>query len=249
MLPVFWFLLVLGGTLLLALILLPWGVGIYERYRGARAVVCPETKQQVAVRLDALHATVTGGNGTPALRLAECTRWPERVSCDEGCIPEALRTLPYTRGEVARPKTKRIYHLPVIAAGFLAWVVGALWHSQHFLRTRWMEALGLRPADIEQIIRWWTPHLLSVAACFLFAYGVAGLLAYRGKQGIGQAVLTSLVVWLAIGGASVIAAGLAGIPRDVLRIELGYTFIASLVVGTIIGGLSGKLREQALAGE
>jgi len=40
-----------------------------------------------------------------------------------------------------------------------------------------------------------------------------------------------------------------GIPSDLLRIELAYTFLASAVVGAIIGGLSGKLTEQAFASE
>ncbi len=244
MLPLFWFLLFLVGACLFVLMLLPWGVQIYSYYRGGRAVTCPETGQQVAVSFDALHATVASVMRKPALRLADCTRWPMRADCGQECIPEARRTVPYRQGEVQLPKTKRIYHLPVVAAAFLAWVLGALWHSQYVFRARWTQAVGLRQSDLRQTVWWLTPHLLSAAMCILFAYGVAWLLVLRRRQGARQGILTSVFVWFAIAAASLSATGLAAIPWDLLRIETAYTFLASVVVGAIIGGLSGKLVEQ-----
>ena len=228
--------------------LLPWGVQIYSYYRGGRAVTCPETRQQVAVSFDALHAAIDKMLGRPVVCLADCSRWPMRLDCGRECIPEAVRTAPYTQGEVALPKTKKIYHLPVIAAAFLAWVLGALWHSQHLLRARWVQAAGLRDSDLRQIIWWLTPHLLSAAICLLFAYGVACLLASRGRNGMRQGILTSVFLWVGIAAASLAATGLAGLPGDLLRIEAAYTFLASIVVGAIIGGLSSKLVERESAG-
>jgi len=246
MLPVFWLLLFLVGTCLFGLLLLPWGLQIYGYYRGGRAVTCPETRQQVAVSFDALRVTVGRVMGRPpTLRLADCTRWPMRADCGQECIPEAVRTAPYTKGEIELPKTKQIYHLPVVAAAFLAWVLGALWHSQHLLRTRWMQAVGLRESDLRQIIWWLTPHLLSAAMCLLFAYGVAWLLACRKREGAWQGILTSVSLWFAIAAASLAATGFAGVPGNLLEMEAAYTFLASVVVGAIIGGLSGKLVERA----
>jgi hypothetical protein len=168
-----------------------------------------------------------------------------RADCGQECIPEALETGPYTKGEVVSPKAKKIYHLPVLLAGFAAWVFGALWHSQYLLRSSWMDAAGLGQANLRQIVKWWTPHLLSVAACLLFAYGAAWLLAWRRRKGIGQGILTSVSLWFAVAAASLLATGWSGIPGKLLRIEAAYTFLASVVVGAIIGGLSGKLVEQA----
>jgi len=74
MLPVFWLLLFLVGTCLFVLMLVPWALQVYNHYRGGRAVTCPETRQQVAVRFDALYATVAEVTGRPAARLADCTR-------------------------------------------------------------------------------------------------------------------------------------------------------------------------------
>jgi len=243
MLPLFWLVLIVIGSCLLLLMLGLWGQSIYRQYRGGRAVTCPETHQQVGVRFDALRATVTELGGRPAFRLADCTRWPMRADCGQDCIPEALETAPYAKGEAALPKTKKIYHLPVLMAAFAAWVLGAIWHSQFLLRPSWMQALGLSPADLHRTVRWWTPHLVSVGACLLFAYGAACLLAWHGRKGAGQGIITSLSLWLAVLAASFLTTHWIGIPSHVLRIEAAYTFLASVFVGAIIGGLSGKLVE------
>ena len=242
---VYWLLLFVTLTCLLLLMQALWGREIYNHYRGSRAVTCPETHRQVAVSFDAFHAALTGLRGKCDLRLAECTLWPGRIACGQECIPEARRTAPYKQGEIERPITKKIYHLPVLIAAFAAWVLGAIWHSQYLFRTRWREAFGLARPELRQMVWWWSPHLLSVAVCFLFAYGVAWLLACRGRRGVWEGIITSISLWAAVAAAGLIFTGWNGIPGDVLRIEISYTCLASVAIGAIVGGLSGKLVEPA----
>ncbi|HTT21324.1 MAG TPA: DUF1761 domain-containing protein [Candidatus Sulfotelmatobacter sp.] len=215
-----------------------WGREIYNRCSGSRIGICPENQQQVAVSIDALHAATTGIQEHPDLRLEDCTRWPERSKCDQACLPQALRAEPYTLGEL-NTGTKRIYHLPVLLAAFAAWYLGAVWHSHYLFRGRWMETLGLTAAQVKQLVLWYSPHLLSVAICLLFAYGVAWLLAISNRRGIYRGILMSLLLW----GAVTVAtwAGLAALPHDLLMIEASYTALAALLVGAIIGGLTDKL--------
>jgi len=240
--------LILGLLLFLVvaslILLLPalWERAIYKQFSGSRAVTCPETQRQVAVRLDALHAATTGIHGHSDLRLADCTRWPERFDCDQACLPQALRTAPYTAHE-AIPGTKRIYHLPVLLAAFAAWYLGAFWHSHFLFRVPWMEAVGLTAAQVKQLVRWYSPHLLSVAVCLLFAYGVAWLLAVRNRRGLSQGILTSVLLWTALALATL--SGLEALPRNLLMIEAGYTFLAAIIVGAIVGGLYDKLMVPA----
>ncbi|HEX8070469.1 MAG TPA: hypothetical protein VF546_10990 [Pyrinomonadaceae bacterium] len=66
-------------------------LGAYRRYRGRRLVVCPETREYVAVEVDAAHAAATAPHGHTDLRLATCTRWPERAGCDEACVAQIER--------------------------------------------------------------------------------------------------------------------------------------------------------------
>jgi len=60
----------------------------YIKMRGTRVVVCPETQQPVAVTVDAAHAAVSAMWENADIRLKECTRWPERRACDQGCTAQ-----------------------------------------------------------------------------------------------------------------------------------------------------------------
>jgi len=218
---------------------------IYSCYRGTRAVTCPETRRPVAVHFRALHAAVTGFAQKPDLRLATCTLWPRRPYCRQECIPEAMEALPYKRAEVEPPKAKRIYHLPVLIATFAAWVLGAIWHSQYIFRGLWMQTLGLSRAQLRPLVWSWGPHLLSVAVCALFAYGVAWLLVWSEEKGVWRGISVAIALWLAVVFASSVGTDLGEIPWDLLQIELGYTLLASVVVGAVVGGVTKRLLVQA----
>jgi hypothetical protein len=247
MLPIFWLVLFVVGVSLFFLLPTLWGREIYNHFRGIRAVSCPENQQPVAVRFDALHAAASGMSGRPALRLSACTRWPERRGCDQACIAEAVAAQPYTRGEVPLSKAKKIYHLPVLMAAFLAWVLGVVLHSQHLFRQRWGAFLGLGEPEIRQMTTWWSAHLLSVAVPLLFAYGVAWLLARSRRKGMGWGILIAIALWAAVALASLVASAWAGISKNLLQMEIAYTLAASIVIGAVVGGLSGRLVEPAFA--
>jgi len=240
MLLLFGFLLVAFSTALVLLIPVLLGREIRNAYSGPRVVTCPETHQQVAVTIDAAHAAATGLCDTPRFRLADCTRWPARIQCAQDCLPEALRNGPYTFGEVHLPRTARqIYHLPVLLAAFAAWYTGMVWHSQYLFRARWMSALSLTPAQMKELVAWYSPHFLSIAACLLFAYGVAWLQTWFSHRGVAQGILSAAVLWAVVLLATL--PSMMSLPRDLLLMEVGYTVVATMVVGAVIGGLSGKL--------
>jgi hypothetical protein len=70
------------------------------RLRGTRVVVCPETHEPAAVTLDTGHAAVTAVWEKADLRLATCSRWPEREGCDQACVPQIVEG-----GDETRAKT------------------------------------------------------------------------------------------------------------------------------------------------
>ncbi len=72
----------LGGLLLFGRRL----VAAWAAFRGVRIVVCPETREMVAVEVDARHAALSAPQGRPHLRLESCTRWPERKDCGQECL-------------------------------------------------------------------------------------------------------------------------------------------------------------------
>ncbi|HLJ78708.1 MAG TPA: DUF1761 domain-containing protein [Acidobacteriaceae bacterium] len=236
MLFLFWLVLCLLGISLLLLPLLLWRHELYRRYSGGRLVACPENQQAATVSVDARHAAATGIHGHPDLRLCDCTRWPERANCGQACLSQALQA---EAPREVRVGTKPIHHLPILLAAFAAWCLGAIWHSQYLFRPRLMDAIGLTRAQLAQIKWWVSPHLLTLAVCVLFAYGVGWLLAVAHRKGVLQGVLMAVL----LGGALVVASsyGIAGLPRDLLAIEAGYIVLALLIVGAIVGGLYDKL--------
>lgn len=233
-----WLVLFLAVVGFLLLVPAFWRRAINEQYAGGRPVTCPENQQPAVVNIDVRHAAATVMDGSPALRLCDCTRWPERTECNQDCLSQAVRAEPYKQVEVEAGK-KAIYHLPVLLAAFAAWYVGMLWHSHYLFRAQWMQAVGLTQAQVKEIVWWLSPHLLTAAVCLLFAYGVAWLLALRHRKGVVQGVLMAVL----LGGALIAASGygVARLPHELIVIEASYVVVAVITVGAIVGGLFDKL--------
>jgi hypothetical protein len=62
--------------------------GALMTYRGIRVVTCPGTGQPAAVELAPWHVAMRPVFGKPALRIHECSGWPERRNCDQACVRE-----------------------------------------------------------------------------------------------------------------------------------------------------------------
>ncbi|MBI2371269.1 MAG: hypothetical protein HYV08_13740 [Deltaproteobacteria bacterium] len=79
---------VVGAILALAFlyVLLPLVLTTVARYRGSRALQCPETGGLAAVSVDAVQAGVTSAFGKPRLRVSRCSLWPNRWDCGQGCL-------------------------------------------------------------------------------------------------------------------------------------------------------------------
>jgi hypothetical protein len=102
-----------------------------------------------------------------------------------------------------------------------------------------MSDLGLTPAQLKQLVLWHSPHLLSIAACLLFAYGVAWLQTWPKRKGVWQGFLCSVFLWAVLVLATL--PSMLSLSRDLLLIEAGYSLVAVILVGAIVGGLSGRL--------
>ena len=238
MVLVIWLVLFLVVVSFLLLIPAFWRRAIYERYSGGRPVACPENHKPAVVSIDLRHASETVMDGGPELRLCDCSRWPERATCNQACVAEAIHAEPYRPGKVDR-RSKQIYHLPVLLAAFAAWYLGMIWHSHYLFREQWGHALGLNHAQVKELVAWLSPHILSAAVCLLFAYGVAWLLALSHRKGVFQGVVMSILLC----GAVMATAwyGIARVPRELFAIEVGYIALAVLTIGAIVGGLYDRL--------
>jgi hypothetical protein len=58
-------------------------------YRGPQVITCPETGKAAGVSIDTGRAERTAFlGGEPQLRLASCTRWPEKAGCGQECLAQ-----------------------------------------------------------------------------------------------------------------------------------------------------------------
>jgi hypothetical protein len=62
--------------------------GALMAYRGIRVITCPQTSQAAAVELGAWRGAIHSVFGRPALRIHDCSGWPERRGCAQGCVRE-----------------------------------------------------------------------------------------------------------------------------------------------------------------
>jgi hypothetical protein len=60
----------------------------YARYRGKMLVTCPESGKPAAVHVNTLKAVKDNLLGRENLRLDQCSRWPERSDCGQGCLQQ-----------------------------------------------------------------------------------------------------------------------------------------------------------------
>ena len=87
-----WITLAAIAALGLGYVIAPIVAGVFFRFRGRRAVRCPETGLMTELEIDARHAALTAVPGPPDMRVADCSLWPDRQHCDQRCIahPAAL---------------------------------------------------------------------------------------------------------------------------------------------------------------
>ena len=68
-------------------------VSAWLKYRGRMVITCPENQRPAGVSVDTRHAAATGIGRRPELRLADCSRWPERAGCGQDCLRQ-IETAP-----------------------------------------------------------------------------------------------------------------------------------------------------------
>lgn len=68
----------------------PVALHAFMSYRKTRTVVCPEDNRSAEITLDAQHAAVSALAGKERLRIRQCSLWPEKHGCAQGCVRYAL---------------------------------------------------------------------------------------------------------------------------------------------------------------
>ena len=83
----------LAGIIALGMfyVTLPIFLDFFRRYRNKRVLRCPDTGNLAEVDINAPRAALSSLFGKPVLKIKDCTLWPKRKGCGEGCVKEDVR--------------------------------------------------------------------------------------------------------------------------------------------------------------
>ena len=73
----------------LLVVVVPVAVDAYRRTRGQRTVTCPETSRAATIAVDPAQAALTAVTGHMRLEVRQCSLWPARGGCAQGCVAQA----------------------------------------------------------------------------------------------------------------------------------------------------------------
>jgi len=101
--------LILAAIAVLMIVAVAFGLTMavrsYLRYRGKRVITCPETANHAAVHVNVVNAAREAAFGKHHIRLAQCSRWPDRQNCGQECLSQIE----------ADPKGCMVWHMSTIA--------------------------------------------------------------------------------------------------------------------------------------
>jgi hypothetical protein len=67
---------------------LSWVLPAWLRYRGTFIVACPDSWEPAGVKVDSRRVARSAWRGAPDVRLKDCSRWPGKAGCAQGCLAE-----------------------------------------------------------------------------------------------------------------------------------------------------------------
>jgi len=91
------------------------GVRAYRAFGGLRQVSCPETQEDVLVRIHVARAIASRMRGGNELCLRSCSRWPGRQGCNQACLSQVTAS-PNGCRVGTWPTSSRLLALPGVGA-------------------------------------------------------------------------------------------------------------------------------------
>jgi hypothetical protein len=81
-----WIVVPMLGVLAALYVMLPVGLAVYTKFHRLTLVRCPATGAEAEIRVDATQAGLRASVGGHGPRVTQCSFWPRRKDCDEGCL-------------------------------------------------------------------------------------------------------------------------------------------------------------------
>jgi len=157
------------GAIAVVIVVVVWKMATaWVKYRGDLLITCPENRRPAGVKVQAGHAAATSLVNRPDMRLANCSRWPERAGCGQECLSQLQ----------AAPENCMVRNLLVTwfagkACAVCGRPVGEIHEigSQPALRRADMVTVELKQIPVDQL-----PDTLAVSEPVCFACHMADVL-------------------------------------------------------------------------
>lgn len=127
--------------------------------------------------------------------------------------------------------------VPVVIAGVLNMIIGALWYSPYVMGKLWMRSMGKTEEELKQ---GFSPtgmamtYMVNTIASLLFAYILAHLIKFSMTNTFSQGVMIGFWVWLGFVVTTVIPGYMyEGKPKMLYFLFIIYQLISI----TLMGGL------------
>ncbi len=135
------------------------------------------------------------------------------------------------------------FYIAVVVAAIVSFVIGGIWYSRSVFGKAWMAALGRTQADMEAMRKQAPKGFAAGLIGALISSAVLAIfVAYARAAGVGLpagavgGLVGGFLVWFGfLMTTSVAGAIFEGRSSKLLGINLGFSLVAYLVMGLIIG--------------
>ena len=135
------------------------------------------------------------------------------------------------------------FYIAVVVAAIVSFVIGGIWYSRSVFGKTWMAALGRTQADMEAMRKQAPKGFAAGLIGALISSAVLAIfVAYARAAGVGLpavavgGLVVGFLVWFGfLMTTSVAGAIFEGRSSKLLGINLGFSLVAYLVMGLIIG--------------
>jgi hypothetical protein len=128
--------------------------------------------------------------------------------------------------------------IPVVIAGVINMLIGALWYSPFFLGKLWMRSMGKTDEEMKKGfsgVSMGLVYVVNTIASLVFAYVLAHIIKFASITTFSDGAKVGFWVWLGFVATTVIPGYMyEGRPKMLYFIFIAYQLISIVVMGGVI---------------
>jgi len=129
-----------------------------------------------------------------------------------------------------------INYLAVIVCAVVYFMLGGLWYSKLLFANPWMKAIGKTEAECKAMGSPAPGYIIAFIGALLTAFFLATFIGYAGGASLVDGAKIGFYAWLGFGITTLAPAYYFEMrPKALLVIYAGYTLVAFVIMGGVLG--------------